>query len=185
MEVHETSLPGVVVLKPNRFGDNRGFFCETWNRARLRDVGLELDFVQDNMSLSADKGTLRGLHYQAPPHAQSKLVSCMRGRLLDVVVDARRGSPTFGQHVAIELSFENGLQLFVPAGFLHGFLTIEPETIIFYKVDNHYDAESDGAVRWDSCGIDWGLTGDPVLSDKDRDAPAFGDFVSPFTWVDT
>lgn len=181
MEVRETALPGVLVLKPQRHGDDRGFFCESWNRARLREAGLDVDFVQDNMSMSTEVGTLRGLHYQSPPHAQAKLVSCLRGSLLDAVVDVRRGSPTYGQHLTIELSFDNGLQLFVPAGFLHGFVTRAPKTIIFYKVDNHYNAAADGAVRWDSCGIDWRLTGDPVLSPKDSAAPALADFESPFT----
>lgn len=182
MEVQETALPGVLVLKPKRHGDDRGFFCESWNRARLREAGLDVEFVQDNMSMSTDAGTLRGLHYQSPPHAQAKLVSCLRGSLLDAVVDVRRGSPTYGQHLTIELSFENGLQLFVPAGFLHGFVTRAPDTIIFYKVDSHYNAAADGAVRWDSCGIDWGMSGEPVLSPKDRAAPALADFDSPFTW---
>lgn len=184
MEVQETSLPGVLVLKPARHGDNRGFFCESWNRERLREAGLDVDFVQDNMSLSAETGTLRGLHFQAPPHAQAKLVSCLRGALLDVVVDVRRGSPTYGQHFATELSFENGLQLFIPVGFLHGFVTSAPDTIIFYKVDDYYDAAADGAVHWDSCGIDWNLDREPVLSDKDRTAPAFADFDTPFVWED-
>ena len=182
MEVIETTLPGVLVLKPKRHGDMRGFFCESWNRKRMHEAGLDVDFVQDNMSLSTEPGTLRGLHFQAPPHAQAKLVGCLRGRFLDAVVDARRGSPTYGQHMAIELSFENGLQLFVPAGFLHGFVTREPDTVIFYKVDNHYSATADGAVRWDSCGIDWGLDAGPVLSGKDSVAPAFADFDSPFRW---
>ncbi len=182
MEVQETALPGVLVLKPKRHGDDRGFFCESWNRARLREAGLDVEFVQDNMSMSTDAGTLRGLHYQSPPHAQAKLVSCLRGSLLDAVVDVRRGSPTYGQRLTIELSFENGLQLFVPAGFLHGFVTRAPDTIIFYKVDSHYNAAADGAVRWDSCGIDWGMSGEPVLSPKDRAAPALADFDSPFTW---
>ncbi|MEQ9039952.1 MAG: dTDP-4-dehydrorhamnose 3,5-epimerase [Silicimonas sp.] len=182
MEVRETTLPGVLVLEPKRHGDTRGFFCEFWNRNRMRDAGLDVDFVQDNMSLSADAGTLRGMHYQSPPHAQTKLVGCVHGSLHDVVVDARRGSPTYGQHFAIDLSFENGLQLFVPAGFLHGFVTREPNTVISYKVDDYYSQACDGAVRWDSCGIDWDIGDAPLLSDKDTVAPRFEDFDSPFRW---
>lgn len=183
MQVHTTDIEDVVLLEPRRFGDSRGFFTETWNRKTLAGAGIEIDFVQDNMSLSADEGTLRGLHYQAPPHAQTKLVSCLRGAIFDVVVDVRRGSPTYGQHVGAELSFENGLQILVPRGFLHGFVTRTPDALVCYKVDDHYSAEADGSVLWSSCGIDWGLTGDPVLSSKDIDAPTFDDFDSPFEWT--
>jgi len=182
MQVEETSLPGVLILMPRRFGDARGFFSESWNRNTLVEHGIELDFVQDNHSLSAAVGTIRGLHFQAPPHAQDKLVRCGRGRLFDVAVDVRTGSPTYGEWVGVELSAENGRQLLVPAGFLHGFVTREPETEILYKCTDYYAPECDGAVRWDSCGIDWGLTGDPVLSDKDAAAPTLAEFASPFTW---
>lgn len=180
MQIETTALSGVLVLTPARFGDSRGFFSESWNRRTLTAAGVELpEFVQDNHSLSARKGTLRGLHYQAPPHAQGKLVRCGRGALIDVAVDGRRGSPTYGQHVAVELSFENGRQLWIPAGFLHGFVTLSDDTEICYKCTDYYDKASDGAVRWDSLGIDWGVS-DPVLSDKDRDAVAFSDWQSPF-----
>ena len=182
MQVEDTSLPGVVILTPRRFGDARGFFSESWNRRTLAEHGIELDFVQDNHSLSGAAGTIRGLHFQAPPHAQAKLVRCGRGRLFDVAVDVRRGSPTYGEWVGVELSAENGRQLLVPAGFLHGFVTREPETEILYKCTDYYAPECDGAVRWDSCGIDWGLTGEPVLSDKDAAAPTLAEFDSPFTW---
>lgn len=183
MEVIETPLPGLVVLKPVRHGDARGFFSESWNRQRMAAAGLDIDFVQDNHSMSAAKGTLRGLHYQAPDKAQAKLVRCGRGRLYDAVVDVRVGSPTFGQCFGLELSFDNGLQLLVPEGFLHGFLTLEPETEIIYKVTDYYSAEHDGAVRWDSCGIDWPTTDAPVLSEKDSAAPTLAAFNSPFTWT--
>ena len=183
MQVEDTFLPGVLILTPRRFGDARGFFSESWNRRTLVAHGIELDFVQDNHSLSGAAGTIRGLHFQAPPHAQAKLVRCGRGRLFDVAVDVRRGSPTYGEWVGVELSAENGRQLLVPAGFLHGFVTREPETEILYKCTDYYAPECDGAVRWDSCGIDWGLTGDPVLSDKDRAAPRLEDFDSPFQAV--
>lgn len=148
----------------------------------MAEAGLDIAFVQDNHSVSAEAGTLRGLHFQAPPHAQAKLVRCGRGRLFDVAVDARRGSPTFGQWYGIELSAENGLQLLIPEGFLHGFVTREPDTEIVYKCSDFYAPDCDGAVRWDSCGIDWDLPGPPVLSQKDAEAPAFEAFESPFVW---
>ena len=182
MEVRTTPIPNLVVLVPARHGDARGFFSESWNKQRLEDAGLFYDFIQDNHSLSTEVGTLRGLHYQSPPFAQAKLVRCGRGRFFDAVVDVRRGSPTYGQSYGIELSFENGLQLLVPEGFLHGFVTREPDTEIIYKVNNYYSAECDGAVRWDSCQIDWGLSAPPKLSQKDAAAPVFAEFDSPFEW---
>lgn len=182
MQVEETGLPGLLVLMPQRFGDARGFFSECWNRQRLAELGIDLDFVQDNHSLSMQVGTLRGLHYQAPPHAQAKLVRCGRGALFDVAVDIRRGSPTYGKWFGIELSAENGKQLLVPAGFLHGFITRAPETEILYKCSDYYAPDCDGAVAWDSCGVDWGFDGAPLLSDKDAAAPALAEFDTPFTW---
>jgi len=185
MKIERTPLPGVVVLTPARFGDSRGFFSESWNRRRMAEAGLDIDFVQDNHSLSARPGTVRGLHYQSPPHAQAKLVRCGHGRLLDVVVDVRRGSPTFGHWFGVELSFGNGRQVLVPEGFLHGFVTREPDTEIIYKCSDYYAPACDGAVRFDDpdIGIDWGLEGaDPILSDKDAAAPAFAAFDSPFAW---
>ncbi len=180
MEITQTSLPGVLRLTPRRFGDARGFFSESWNRRALHEAGLDLpEFVQDNHSLSHAVGTLRGLHFQAPPHAQGKLVRCGRGRLWDVAVDVRRGSPSYGQWLGEELSFENGRQLWIPAGFLHGFITREPDTEIVYKCTDHYASACDGAVRWDSLGIDWGTTA-PILSEKDAAAAPFDAFVSPF-----
>ena len=184
MEITQTKLPGVVVLKPARYGDARGFFSESWNRKTLAGHGIDYDFVQDNHSVSAAVNTVRGLHFQAPPHAQTKLVRCGRGALFDVAVDVRRGSPTFGQWVGYELSAENGLQLLVPAGFLHGFATRMPDTEIVYKCTDYYAAECDGAVRFDdpAIGIDWGLQGAAVLSDKDTNAPLLADFDTPFTF---
>ena len=183
MQIEPTALPGVMILTPRRFSDARGFFAEVWNRATLAQAGLDLpEFVQDNQSLSAAAGTLRGLHFQTPPHAQGKLVRCGRGRLLDVAVDIRRGSPTWGAWVGVELSAENGRQLWIPPGFLHGFVTREAETECLYKCTAPYAPESDRAVRWDSAGIDWGLTGAPLLSDKDAAAPVLADLDSPFTW---
>lgn len=181
MKIEATALPGVLLLTPRRFGDARGFFSETWNRRTLEAAGVTLpEFVQDNHSFSAQAGTIRGLHFQRPPHAQGKLVRCGRGRLLDVAVDIRKGSPTYGHWVAEELSFENGRQLWIPAGCLHGFLTLEDETEIVYKCTDFYAPDCDGAVRWDSAGIDWGWTGTPVISDKDAQAPMLAEFESPF-----
>lgn len=173
----------VKLITPERHGDHRGFFSESWSRQRMLEHGVDVDFVQDNHSLSAQVGTVRGLHFQAPPHAQDKLVRCGRGRLFDVAVDIREGSPTYGQWVGEELSFENGKQLFVPKGFLHGFMTLEPDTEIIYKCSDYYAPECDGAVRWDSCGIDWPIdVAAPVLSDKDKAAPTLAEFSSPFVF---
>jgi dTDP-4-dehydrorhamnose 3,5-epimerase len=186
VKIEQTPMPGVLVLTPRRFGDGRGFFSESWNRRTLADAGLHLPaFVQDNHSLSRPVGTLRGLHYQSPPHAQGKLVRCGRGRLFDVAVDARRGSPSYGQWFGTELSFENGRQLWVPAGFLHGFVTREPDTEIVYKCTDHYAPDCDGAVHWDSVDIDWGMSGDPVLSEKDAAAVPFSAFDSPFEFKES
>ncbi|WCR10229.1 dTDP-4-dehydrorhamnose 3,5-epimerase [Paracoccus stylophorae] len=180
MQIEHTSLPGVLLITPDRHGDDRGFFSESWNRRSLEAAGVSLpEFVQDNHSLSREAGTLRGLHYQSPPHAQGKLVRCGRGRLYDVAVDARANSPTYGEWLGVELSFENGRQIWIPAGFLHGFVTREPDTEIIYKCTAHYDRASDGGVRWDSLDIDWGVT-DPILSEKDRTAPRFADWTTPF-----
>lgn len=181
MQIEETALPGVMILTPHRIKDARGFLSESWNRARMAQARLDVDFVQDNHSLSARTGTLRGLHYQAPPHAQAKLVRCGRGRMFDVAVDIRRNSATYGHWVGVELSFENGKQLFVPEGFAHGFVTREDNTEIVYKCSAFYEAAADGALRWDSCGIDWGLSRDPILSEKDAAAPMLAEFSSPFT----
>lgn len=182
MQITQTPLPGVLLLEPRRFGDARGFFSESWNKKTLEAEGINFDFVQDNHSLSAEVGTIRGLHFQAPPHAQTKLVRCGRGALFDVAVDIRKGSPTYGHWVGYDLTFENGLQLLVPAGFLHGFVTRSPNTEIIYKCTDYYAPGADGGVLWNSCGIDWELTFGPVLSEKDEKLPAFEDFESPFTW---
>ncbi len=182
MKVTATVLPDVLLIEPARFGDNRGFFSESWNKERMAEHGISVDFVQDNHSLSSAVGTVRGLHFQAPPNAQAKLVRCGRGVLFDVAVDIRKGSPTYGQWVGEELSFENGKQLFIPEGFAHGFITRTPDTEIIYKCNAYYAPESDGAILWDSCGIDWGFNGTPELSAKDANAPSFTSFDSPFTW---
>ena len=183
LDIQPTALPGVLILTPRRFGDARGFFSESWNAKRMAEHGLHFDFVQDNHSLSAQVGTVRGLHFQSPPHAQDKLVRCGRGRLFDVAVDIRRGSPTYGQWVGEELSFENGRQLLVPAGFLHGFVTREPDTLVIYKCSDSYAPDTERPVFWadPDLAIDWGI--DPaqaILSAKDAEAPAFAAFVTPF-----
>ncbi len=183
MQVETTPIPGLLLLTPRRFGDARGYFAETWNRKTLAAAGVDLpEFVQDNHSMSRQVGTIRGLHFQSPPHAQGKLVRCGRARLFDVAVDARVGSPTYGQWFGAELSEDNGTQLWIPAGFLHGFVTRAPDTEIVYKCTDHYAPDCDGAVRWDSVGIDWALTDEPLLSDKDAKAQAFADFKSPFQY---
>jgi len=185
VQTEDTPLSGVKILTPNRFGDARGFFSESWNKRLLAEHGFLFDFVQDNHSMSAQVGTLRGLHFQSPPTAQDKLVRCGQGALFDVVVDIRNGSPTYGQWFGVELSAENGKQLLVPAGFLHGFITRAPNTEIIYKCTDYYAPDCDGAVHWDSCGINWGFDGPPVLSDKDAVATALVDFDSPFVWQGT
>lgn len=182
MQIDETALPGVSILTPARFGDARGWFSESWNRDRMHALGLDLDFVQDNHSYSAEKGTLRGLHYQAPPHAQDKLVRCTRGVILDVAVDVRLGSPSYGQSVEVELDAETGRQLLIPKGFLHGFLTLTPDCEVQYKCTDVYAPATDGAVRWDSAGVDWPDVIDPIVSDKDAGAPLFSEWTSPFNY---
>lgn len=183
MDVVSLDIPEVKIITPRRFGDDRGFFSETYNARAFKAAGIEVDFVQDNHSHSAKKGTVRGLHFQAPPHAQSKLVRVLRGSIVDVAVDARKASPTFGRWVKAELSAENGKQIFVPQGFLHGFVTLEPDTEVAYKVDAFYDGASDGSVKWDDpdLAIDWGISsGEASLSDKDAKAQGWAAFASPF-----
>lgn len=185
MHIEQTALQGIVIMTPARHGDARGFFSESWNKARMAAAGLHYDFVQDNHSVSAAAGTVRGLHFQTPPHAQAKLIRCGRGALLDVAVDIRRGSPTYGQWTSIELSAENGKQLLIPEGFLHGFSTLSPDTEIIYKCTDYYAPECDAAVRYDDpdIGIDWALNGaSPLLSDKDRAAPLLRDIETPFVF---
>ena len=175
----------VISLVPRVFGDARGWFSETYHQARAAEAGIDTVFCQDNQSYSRHAGTVRGLHFQRPPFAQAKLVRCVRGSIWDVAVDARKGSPTYGQWVADTLSAENRRQLFLPAGFLHGFVTLEDDTEVAYKVDAYYDAPSDGGVRWndETLALPWPLDGRaPVVSDKDAAMPAFADFDSPFPY---
>ena len=183
MQIEQTPLPDVLIVTPRRFGDARGWFSETWNAARMAEAGLDLPWVQHNHSLSAAKGTLRGLHFQSPPRAQDKLVRCTAGAILDVAVDIRTGSPNYGRWVGVKLSAENGRQLFVPKGFLHGFLTLTDGAEVQYKCTDIYSPDHDGAVRWDdpALGIDWGIA-TPILSDKDARAPLLADIANPFQW---
>jgi dTDP-4-dehydrorhamnose 3,5-epimerase len=178
MDIIPTALDGIVEIRPTRHGDDRGWFSETYKRHVLRDAGIDIEFVQDNESFSAPAGTLRGLHYQLPPHAQDKLVRVIHGSVVDVAVDIRRGSPTFGRHVTVTLTAELGNQLLVPAGFAHGFSTLEADTRVAYKVSAVYAPDCERAIRWDdpSLGIDWQLPpGGPTLSGKDAIAPLLAD----------
>ncbi len=178
MQITALAITDVKLIVPKRFGDRRGFFSETYNARVLEESGIKENFVQDNHSLSADVGTIRGLHFQKPPHAQAKLVRVARGRVLDVAVDLRNGSPTYGKHVAAELSAENWAQLFIPVGFAHAFCTLEPDTEFLYKVTDYYAPESDGGVLWSdpTLGIEWPVAADKaVLSDKDARLPLLKD----------
>ena len=183
MIVEETALAGVRIITPRKLGDERGFFSETYNRQALTAAGVPLEFVQDNQSLSAEPGTVRGLHFQTPPFAQDKLVRVIRGAIFDVVVDLRRSSPTFGQHLVVELSATNWRQLFIPIGFAHGFCTLQPNTEVFYKVTNYYSAAHDRGLAWDdeALGIAWPFSKTQVtLSERDRRHPLLRDLQTPF-----
>jgi dTDP-4-dehydrorhamnose 3,5-epimerase len=176
--VEPTFLPEVKIITPKKFGDHRGFFSEVYNARAFAEAGLDLAFVQDNHSLSASVGTLRGLHFQSPPFAQDKLVRVTRGKILDVAVDIRRSSENFGRYVAVELSAENWRQLLIPIGFAHGFCTLAPDTEVIYKVTNYYSAANDLGLAWDDpdLAIDWPFAPEKVvLSDKDRKHPRLSD----------
>ena len=184
MEVIKTDIEGVVILKPRIFNDSRGYFFESFNKKEFEEKVGKVEFVQDNESKSS-RGVMRGLHFQRPPHAQAKLVRCVRGRVLDVAVDIRKGSPTYGQHVAVELTEDNHLQFFIPRGFAHGFAVLSDEAVFQYKCDNYYALEADGGISIEdkSLGIDWHM--DPmlaILSDKDKKHPLLDDFDSPFEY---
>ena len=172
----------LINIKPKRHGDHRGFFAETYSRRKYSELGIDIEFVQDNHSLSREVGTLRGLHFQAPPHAQAKLVRCGLGAIFDVAVDIRRGSPTYGQWEGYELTAENGDQLYIPVGFAHGFVTLAADSEIVYKCSDYYAPETEGAVLWNDpvIGIDWPTEADPILSDKDAAASSLADLESPF-----
>ena len=180
MKVITTEIEGLLIIEPTVYGDERGYFYESFRADVLEQAGVTLDFVQDNQSYS-HKGILRGLHFQKDPHAQGKLVRVIKGAVLDVAVDIRKESKTYGQHYSIHLDGENKKMFYVPPGFAHGFVTLEDNTLFSYKCTNYYNKESEGSVKWDSpeLKIDWGVKS-PVLSAKDIEAPLFSDFESPF-----
>lgn len=183
LTVEPTAVPDVRIVTSKRFGDDRGFFSEVWSQRSFAEAGIDLPFVQDNHSWSAKTGTIRGLHFQSPPFGQDKLVRVVRGRILDVAVDLRRSSPTYGRHVAVELSAENWRQLLVPVGFAHGFCTLEPDTEVTYKVTGYYSAAHDLGLAWDDpdLGIAWPVTAtDATLSPKDTRHPRLSELQSPF-----
>lgn len=182
MEVKATDIPGLVIIKPKIFNDDRGYFYESYNKQEFDEKVCPVNFVQDNESKSV-KGVIRGLHFQLPPYTQAKLVRCIRGKVLDVAVDLRKDSPTFGKHVAVELSAENKLQFFIPRGFAHGFAVLSDEAVFQYKCDNFYAPEFDGGISIldDSLKIDWRIDkADAILSEKDKKHPLFHEFESPF-----
>lgn len=183
MEIEPTPIADVRIIRPQKHGDHRGFFSETFKKAFLRDVGVDVDWVQDNHSFSANRGVVRGLHFQSPPMAQAKLVRVTRGAVLDVAVDIRKESPTYGRHVAVELSAENWAQLFVPAGFAHGFCTLMENTEVLYKVSAGYGPQQEGGVLWNDpdLAIPWPVSPEEAtLAPRDREWPRLKDLVSPF-----
>jgi dTDP-4-dehydrorhamnose 3,5-epimerase len=183
MKFERQALPDVILVTPDRHGDARGYFSETFRANTYEAAGIAGPFVQDNHAWSADAGVLRGLHFQVPPKAQAKLIRCTRGAILDVAVDLRRSSPTFGQHVSAELSAENGQQLFSPEGFAHGYLTLTSDCVVVYKMTEYYAPEAEGGLAWDDpdLGIDWPLKNErPTLSPKDAELPRLASFDSPF-----
>lgn len=177
LEVKRLELPEVLVVVPKRFGDNRGFFVETYNKQTFAGAGITTDFLQDNHSLSADAGTIRGLHYQVAPKVQAKLVRVVRGSIFDVAVDVRKSSPNFGKWTSAVLTAERGEQFFIPVGFAHGFCTLEPDTEVLYKVSDFYSPQHEYGIRWDdpAIGIRWPITTAPVLSTKDGKNPLLKD----------
>ncbi len=183
LDIQSLAIPDVKLIKTTRFGDARGYFAETYARPAFVEHGLAHDFIQDNQSSSAMPGTVRGLHFQQPPFAQAKLVRVLSGRILDVAVDLRQSSPSYGRHVAVELSDESGDQLLIPAGFAHGFCTLEPNCVVFYKVDAVYSAAHDRGVNWadPKLAIEWPVAAErAVLSDKDRKQPMLEDLAPVF-----
>ncbi|TLG77638.1 dTDP-4-dehydrorhamnose 3,5-epimerase [Methylocystis sp. B8] len=183
LKIEATDIPDVKIITPTKFGDQRGFFSEVYSRRSYVEAGVDLDFVQDNHALSAIVGTVRGLHFQSPPFAQHKLVRVARGRILDVAVDLRRSSPSFGMHVGTELSAENWRQLLVPIGFAHGYVVLEPDTEVLYKVTEYYAPRYEHGLAWDDPAlcINWGIASNrAILSDKDRKHPCLADLPTIF-----
>ena len=183
MQLIDTEIPDVKMITPKKFGDHRGFFSETYSRQAMAEAGIDLEFVQDNHSLSAQKGVVRGLHFQIPPFAQDKLVRVIRGAVFDVAVDLRRGSPTFAKHVTAVLSAEKWNQMLIPIGFAHGFVTLAPDTEVIYKVTNYYAPDHDRGVLWNDpdLGVEWPIAPDEaILSDKDKTQPGFAELKNLF-----
>ena len=180
MEIVKTKIPDLYIIKPRVFEDNRGYFFESYNKNAFLQSGIDQNFVQDNESKSS-KGVLRGLHFQKTPFAQGKLVRVMQGAVLDVAVDLRKASPTYGEWVAVELNHDNKWMYWIPPGFAHGFVTLEDNTVFFYKCTNVYNKESEGSILWNDpdLNIDWKIS-NPILSEKDLHSPLFKDFISPF-----
>lgn len=174
------------LIETTQHHDHRGSFAETYNFQRLKSIGINDRFVQDNQSSSKQMFTLRGLHFQSPPHAQAKLVRCLSGSIYDVAVDIRVGSPFFGAWVGVELNSHEGRQMYIPHGFAHGFVTLEPDTIVMYKCSEYYAPEAECVIRWDDplIGVNWALDGEPILNDRDANAPFLKDMVSPFKFGD-
>ena len=173
----------LILITPTRHKDERGFFSETYSQRRYKELGIDVEFLQDNHSFSWEPGTLRGLHFQAPPNAQGKLVRCGKGAIFDVAVDIRKGSPTFGNWEGYELTEENGHQLYVPVGFAHGFVTLNPGSELVYKCTDYYAPQAEGSIRWDdpTIGIEWPFAEKIILNERDAVAPLLRDFETPFT----
>lgn len=183
MKISSLSIPDIKIIETKKFGDNRGYFSETFNLQALNDNGINLNFIQDNQSLSVDKNVIRGLHYQSPPYAQDKLLRCLTGSIMDVAVDIRKDSPTYGKHITKLISAENFEQILVPIGFAHGFVTLEENTTVLYKVTNYYSASNDHGINWNDSDleINWGISEiNAILSDKDKSQQSFKDLRSPF-----
>jgi dTDP-4-dehydrorhamnose 3,5-epimerase len=177
------SIADVIVVRVRKFADSRGHFLETFRKADFAEMGVDCEFVQDNQAFSAQTGTIRGLHFQVPPHAQAKLVRVLRGAVYDAAVDLRRGSPTYGKWCGARLTADGGEQIFVPRGYAHGYCTLEPDTVVAYKVDSYYAPQSEAGIIWSdsAIGIDWSVPAERVLvSDKDAKLPSLGAFDSPF-----
>ncbi|MCL2603254.1 MAG: dTDP-4-dehydrorhamnose 3,5-epimerase [Defluviitaleaceae bacterium] len=185
MKIVEMDLAGAKIIEPDVYEDNRGFFYENYSMAKLSVYGITDHFVQDNHTFSRKAGTLRGLHFQLEPYAQAKIIRCTRGKVLDVVVDIRVGSPTYGKWVSVELSADNFKQVYIPKGFAHGFLTLTDDVELQYKASNYYSPDCDRGIRWNdfTIGIEWGIT-NPILSDKDKIAPFLTESENNFTWSD-
>lgn len=183
MKISSLSIPDIKIIETKKFGDNRGYFSETFNLQALHDKGINLNFIQDNQSLSVDKNVIRGLHFQSPPYAQDKLLRCLTGSIMDVAVDIRKDSPTYGKHITKLISAENFEQILVPIGFAHGFVTLEENTTVLYKVSNYYSASNDHGIYWNDSDleIDWGINeNNAILSEKDKTQQSFKELRSPF-----